>query len=199
MTQQVTRLVTETPHLTWLDGAAVHGVTPLGRSIVVGREPNRCDVVLESDMVSRQHARIVPADGGRVELVDLGSSNGTFVNGRPVTKATLSDGDRIGFGSAEEAHCVFRSAPPAPVSVEEPAAVDAEAATAILSGELRRCPECSRVVTSALGVCRYCSADRPRPSGDAAKAGGRAACGSCGTPAREGGSFCHRCGESLKG
>ena len=201
MTQQVTRLVTATPHLAWLNGAAAHGVTPLGRAIVVGREPNRCDVLLESDMVSRQHAKFVPADGGRVELVDLGSSNGTYVNGRPVvTSATLSDGDRIGFGSGDEVHCVFRAARPAPVSAEEPAAGDAEeAATALLSGDLKRCSVCSRVVTSALGVCRYCSADRHRPSSDAARAGGRPACGSCGTPAREAGSFCHRCGERLVG
>ena len=199
MTQQVTRQVAGTPHLTWLGGRASAGVTPLSRSIVVGREPNRCDVMIESDLASRQHARIVPADGGHVELVDLNSSNGTFVNGRRVTSVRLTDGDRIGFGSGEEVHCVFQAGAPAPVNVEEEEAPEsAEAATAILSGELKRCPECSRVVTSALGVCRYCSAERPRTPG-AAGAEGRAACASCGTPAREGGSFCHRCGTRLAG
>jgi hypothetical protein len=199
MSQQVTRLVTETPQLTWLNGNAANGVTLLSRSIVVGREPNRCDVLLDSDMVSRQHARIVPADDGHVELIDLNSSNGTFVNGRRVTGVHLSDGDRIGFGSAEETHCVFRAATPARAADEVPAPVDAEAATAILSGELKRCPECDRVVTSALGACRYCSADRLRAPGETAGSEGRAACGSCGTPARAGGSFCHRCGARLAG
>ena len=196
MTQQVTKLVTATPHLTWLNGVAAKSVTPLGRSIVVGREQKHCDVLLESDMVSRQHARVVPTDDGGAELVDLGSSNGTFVNGRRVTSARLSDGDRIGFGSAEATHCVFQSAP---VSVEEPAPADTEAATAILSGALKRCPECSRVVTSALGVCRYCSAHQPRPSADAAQPEGRPSCVSCGTLPREGSSFCHRCGARLAG
>jgi hypothetical protein len=199
MSQQVTRLVAETPRLTWLNGSAVNGDTPLNRNIVVGREPNNCDVLLESDLASRLHAEIVLADGGHVELVDLNSSNGTFVNGRRVASVRLADGDRIGFGSAEEAHCVFRAAPPATVSVEEPGPGPAEAATAILSSESRRCPKCSRLVTSALGECRYCSAGRARPSGDAAGAQGRPACASCGTPAREGGSFCHRCGARLSG
>ena len=199
MTQQVTKLVTATPHLTWLNGVAAKSVTPLGRSIVVGREQKHCDVLLESDMVSRQHARVVPTDDGGAELVDLGSSNGTFVNGRRVTTARLSDGDRIGFGSAEATHCVFQSAPPAPVSVEETPPADAEATTAILSGALKRCPECSRVVTSALGVCRYCSAHQPRPSADAAQPEGRPSCVSCGTLPREGSSFCHRCGARLAG
>jgi hypothetical protein len=199
MTQQVTRLVAETPKLTWLNGSAARGETPLSRGIVVGREPNGCDIVLENDLVSRQHARVVPAAGGSAELVALGSSNGTFVNGKRVSRVILSDGDRIGFGSAEEAHCVFRAAPPASAHVQEPAPARTEAATAILSGELKRCPECSRVVASALGTCRYCSAERPRPAGVTAAAEGRPACGSCGTPAREGGSFCHRCGERLTG
>ena len=187
MSRQVTRLVAETPQLTWLNGNAADGVTLLSRSIVVGREPNRCDVLLDSDMVSRQHARFVPAGDGHVELTDLDSSNGTFVNGRRTASALLSDGDRIGFGSGDEVHCVFRAGSPAPVFVEQrTGGGDAEAATAILSGELKRCPECSRVVTSALGVCRYCSQ-------------GRAACGSCGVPGREGGSYCHRCGARLTG
>lgn len=199
MSQQVTRLVAETPQLTWLNGNAAYGVTLLSRGIVVGREPNRCDVLLDSDMVSRQHAKIVPAGGGHVELIDLDSSNGTFVNGRRTASARLSDGDRISFGSGDEVHCVFRAAPPAPVVVEQRAGGDAEAETAILSGELKRCPECDRVVTSALGACRYCAADQLRTPGDTAGAEGRPACGICGAPAREVGSFCHRCGARLTG
>ena len=199
MSQQATKLYEAAPHLTWFSLGPADGVTRLAGGVVVGREPGGCDVLLESDLVSRRHVKIEADAEGRAELVDLGSSNGTFVNGRRVSSARLSDGDRIGFGSGEEVHCVFRVAPPAPVLVEQRAGGDAEAATAILSGELKRCPGCDRVVTSALGACRYCSADRLRTPGDTAGAGGRPACGTCGAPAREVGSFCHRCGARLTG
>jgi len=54
-------------------------------------------VTIPDASVSRQHARLtVSGDGVSVE--DLGSSNGTFVNNRRVTRATLSAGDRIRFG-----------------------------------------------------------------------------------------------------
>ena len=198
MSQQATKLYEPAPHLTWVGVGPADGVTRLTSSVVVGREPGACDVLLESDLTSRRHARI-EVGGGRVEIIDLDSSNGTFVNGRRVARATLSDGDRIGFGSGEVAHCVFRAAAPATGDAEGRAPAEAEAPTAILSGELSRCPECSRVVTSALGTCRYCTPDRQRPSNNVAEAEGRPACRSCGTPAREGGSFCHRCGERLAG
>lgn len=65
---------------------------------VVGR---RGGAVLGSATVSREHARVWVADG-RVHLVDLGSANGTVVNGEPVTgPRTLRDRDRVRFGDVE--------------------------------------------------------------------------------------------------
>jgi hypothetical protein len=55
------------------------------------------DVVLEDDSVSSQHARIRPEDGGFV-LHDLGSTNGTRVNDRKVSRHLLQDGDVIRMG-----------------------------------------------------------------------------------------------------
>ena len=50
--------------------------------------------------MSRQHARIV-VEGGRAVLEDLGSKNGTFLRGQPVTRAAeLADGDEICIGPA---------------------------------------------------------------------------------------------------
>ena len=70
---------------------------PFERSLTVGRDRSN-DLVLESHGVSRHHAMIRAQNGGLV-LVDLGSSNGTFVNSRlaggPVT---LEPGDEIGIG-----------------------------------------------------------------------------------------------------
>lgn len=76
---------------------ALTGTTVLGR----GAE---ADLKLTDGGVSRKHAelRVVhDSDGRRVELHDLGSTNGTRVNGQRVTAATLRDGDRITLGASE--------------------------------------------------------------------------------------------------
>lgn len=63
--------------------------------ITVGRNPS-CVIVVESVGVSRQHAELrTPDDGMTWEVVDLGSANGTWVNGERITSATLRDKDSI--------------------------------------------------------------------------------------------------------
>jgi DNA-binding winged helix-turn-helix (wHTH) protein len=67
-------------------------------STLVGRDRD-CAVRLDSATLSRRHARIV-VTGGSVRLEDLGSKNGTRVNGqRVVAPVVLQEGDRIRFGS----------------------------------------------------------------------------------------------------
>lgn len=71
---------------------------PVGHhTLIIGRDPE-CDVHIDDKRVSRQHARIEPEDDGSLLLVDNGSSNGTFVNGRPIEQHHLDIGDRIGLG-----------------------------------------------------------------------------------------------------
>jgi serine phosphatase RsbU (regulator of sigma subunit)/pSer/pThr/pTyr-binding forkhead associated (FHA) protein len=66
----------------------------VGDRMVLGRHPD-CDVVIESAAVSRQHAHILRIDGG-LFIEDLGSRNGTFVNGQLVQgRQRLVDGDRV--------------------------------------------------------------------------------------------------------
>ena len=67
---------------------------------IVGRDPE-CEVWLDSDSVSRRHARIVVDSAERrVSLDDLVSKNGTDLRGSPVRERVgLSDGDEIVFGS----------------------------------------------------------------------------------------------------
>jgi transcriptional regulator with GAF, ATPase, and Fis domain len=67
--------------------------------LVIGREPDSTpSLPLRQAQVSRRHARITPSvTGFRIE--DLGSRNGTFVNGRNVSSAELADGDVIRIGS----------------------------------------------------------------------------------------------------
>ena len=74
---------------------------------VIGREPD-ATIQIDARGVSRHHARIVVSHGEAV-LEDLGSKNGTHVNGRRLASpARLADGDEIGLGAATLA---FRIAP----------------------------------------------------------------------------------------
>ena len=69
-------------------------------AFAIGRSPD-CDVVLDEDTVSKRHARIDWL-GTVAELEDLGSSNGTFVNGQKVrARQRLEDNDAIDFGNVQ--------------------------------------------------------------------------------------------------
>lgn len=72
-----------------------------GQSWAIGRGDG-CAVLLDSRSVSRLHALIQRKDGGELALVDLGSRNGSFVNGSRVSfPVVLSDNDRLVFGDQE--------------------------------------------------------------------------------------------------
>ncbi len=72
-------------------------MTP-GKEIVVGRSSD-LDMVLVEEMVSRRHARIGYEDD-QMFIEDLGSTNGTFVNGEKIKHARLKEGDRILIGTS---------------------------------------------------------------------------------------------------
>jgi pSer/pThr/pTyr-binding forkhead associated (FHA) protein len=63
---------------------------------VIGRRQD-CDLMIPLGEISRKHCRII-RDGDSLRLEDLGSSNGTFVNGRRVQEATLEAGDTVQVG-----------------------------------------------------------------------------------------------------
>ena len=65
----------------------------------VGRAP-RADFVVDAALVSRVHCRLTAGDDD-LEVVDLSSTNGTFVNDKRVKKARLSNGDRLRVGRVE--------------------------------------------------------------------------------------------------
>ena len=71
----------------------------LTRSVVVGRDAT-CDLVLDDAGVSRRHARLDPGDGGW-HVTDLGSANGTCVNGTRLDEAFLVGGETLRFGTVE--------------------------------------------------------------------------------------------------
>src|SRR5258708_6842262 len=69
-------------------------------------------MVLVAEMVSPPHARIV-VDGKRIGIIDLGSTNGTYVNGEKISKVELKEGDRILVGTS-----ILRLVPAADLSAQ---------------------------------------------------------------------------------
>jgi pSer/pThr/pTyr-binding forkhead associated (FHA) protein len=66
----------------------------------IGRAP-RADFLLDAALVSRLHCRLTASAAGALEVLDLTSTNGTFVNGRPVHQSALVEGDRLRVGRVE--------------------------------------------------------------------------------------------------
>ncbi len=88
------------PLLRGLTGPWLNKTFPLKGTMIIGRVPG-VDIQLEDDSVSRRHAEIV-VQGRDVVLRDLGSANGTNVNGAPLTEEmVLAAGDIIQFGVVE--------------------------------------------------------------------------------------------------
>jgi hypothetical protein len=86
--------------LRFISGKYQGGEFPLqeGQQIIVGRSSD-LDMVLVEEMVSRRHARI-DMKSGVITIEDLGSTNGTFVNGEKIQQAKLREGDRVLIGTS---------------------------------------------------------------------------------------------------
>lgn len=81
------------------------------QGLLIGRDASKCQVVLNEDTVSKEHAWIVPLDTG-VVVIDRGSANGTFVNSTEsprVSKVGLQNGDRVFIGKAGAAVLTYYS------------------------------------------------------------------------------------------
>lgn len=65
--------------------------------ITVGRGVGN-DLVLDDPSMSRKHSKMRRIGGGRIEVEDLNSANGTYVNGRKITTAQAGPGDTVRFG-----------------------------------------------------------------------------------------------------
>jgi pSer/pThr/pTyr-binding forkhead associated (FHA) protein len=93
---------------------------PIVGPTVVGRAPE-CTLRLDEAALSRQHARLIPTNDG-LQIEDLGSTNGSFVNGKRVQHALAKPGDEVGFdtlrfqlaapGQPETLHVPARAASP---------------------------------------------------------------------------------------
>ena len=189
------------PQLIWHTPALAGRSTALTQKQVIGRDPDCADILIEDDLVSRQHASIEVDAAGRVIITDLRSTNGTFVNSEEIDRRELRDGDRIGFGSSEHTACAFRAAPPAaeasPGGISE---IDlTESPTALITSDMKLCPRCQRRIASESGECKHCAAG---VAVNGAAADGAAPepsifCRACGAGADVAAAFCRRCGASL--
>jgi len=72
----------------------------LGSTKTIGRA-TRVDFVVDAPLVSRVHCRLEASRSGQLEVQDLRSTNGTFVNDRRVQHALLAPGDRLRVGRVE--------------------------------------------------------------------------------------------------
>jgi pSer/pThr/pTyr-binding forkhead associated (FHA) protein len=71
-----------------------------GNSKTIGRAP-QAEFIVDAALVSRVHCRVT-AGATEIEVVDLDSTNGTFVNGQRIEKRAIAkDGDRLGVGRVE--------------------------------------------------------------------------------------------------
>jgi pSer/pThr/pTyr-binding forkhead associated (FHA) protein len=70
-----------------------------GATKTIGRAP-RADFIVDAALVSRLHCRLEAADDV-MHVIDLDSTNGTYVNDARVTRATLTPGDRLRIGRVE--------------------------------------------------------------------------------------------------
>jgi DNA-binding CsgD family transcriptional regulator len=92
-----------------LGGKAVGRVLPLTTgSTLIGRS-TKADLQLDDDGVSRRHAKLVIGDEGVVNLIDLDSTNGTFLNGARIDVAIVREGDRIQIGPDATLRYLYRA------------------------------------------------------------------------------------------
>jgi len=81
-----------------LDGQSFRILAGAVRTL--GRAPG-ADFIVDAALVSRVHCRLTALPGGQLEVRDLESTNGTFVNGKRVEVAQLASGDRLQVGRLE--------------------------------------------------------------------------------------------------
>lgn len=95
--------------LSVLSGNAAGKVLPLTTgSTLIGRS-EKADLTLTDDGISRRHAKIAISEDGVVNLIDLDSTNGTFVNGARIDMVILREGDRVQIGPEATVQFVYKS------------------------------------------------------------------------------------------
>jgi len=103
--------------LVWDDGGQKWPISPNDAPKSVGRKAG-VDILIPNPTVGRKHAT-VGFDGDKLQIVDLKSSNGTYVNGKRIRKSYVKEGDVVGFGSAETKVVCRQSAASLPEPIDD--------------------------------------------------------------------------------
>lgn len=106
---------------------------PEQQELLIGRTSD-LDLVLAEDMVSRKHAKLTAGRTG-LELLDLGSTNGTFVNGEKIRRAMLAHNDRVLIGTS-----ILKIIAPEEMSAEGQEFSEAKSFKEMLSDVVHRAP-----------------------------------------------------------
>lgn len=166
------------PQLRGLVGPWAGRTYPLKGKVLVGRQPPAV-VLLEDDSVSRRHAELVATPSG-VTVKDLGSANGTLLNGEPLgdEPVPLQPGDQLQFGVVEMAFDAAEEAPAAlarrgagPIPTRRGGAAAAEADAAPAPGSRKRLTVVAMSVVGLLVVAGLVKVALP-PVGPAAEGPG---------------------------
>jgi two-component system cell cycle response regulator len=65
--------------------------------VIIGRD-SECDIQIRDVGISRRHSKIYMSRAGEIYIEDMGSTNGTYINGEQIVKKPLNDGDRVQLG-----------------------------------------------------------------------------------------------------
>ncbi|XP_074581160.1 protein phosphatase 1 regulatory inhibitor subunit PPP1R8 homolog [Curcuma longa] len=112
------------------DGEVIDQINLEKRKLIFGRQIQTCDLVLDHQSVSRQHAAVVPHRNGSIYVIDLGSVHGTFVANERLTKdnpVELEVGQSLRFAASTRSYilrkntaALFPTALPAGVDLPSP-------------------------------------------------------------------------------
>ncbi len=77
------------------------------RGLIVGRDPAAADVHISDNIVSKTHVKILPK-GDQFYIVDLGSTNGTYVNGQKIKETVVTPDDLVQLGKKGDIKIIFK-------------------------------------------------------------------------------------------
>jgi adenylate cyclase len=130
---------------------------PPGRTVVVGRGVDT-DLTVYDPTISRRHAELIAGPDG-VTVKDLGSSNGTHVNGRRLTTARLAPGDSVSFGKVSYQLELAPTTPRSPVPAPPPAPAGDTIVRELAAGSATAGPGAVRKLSLLLAVAQKLSGE----------------------------------------